>query len=120
MAGWLLLQMLVEPVGDDRHVLRKVWPAVPGPFLDHKLAFDSRLLQLFHNKLSLLDGHKIIGIAVDDENRRIIRRDMIHRADRTADLQDFGLIGDRPEDLGVLILFLEVKWWFEALENSPP
>src|SRR4051794_3465521 len=120
MAAWLLLEMLVEPVGDDRHVFQQVGPAVPCPVLDDKLALDSGFLQLLDDELGLLDGHEVIGVAVDDENWRIIRRDMIHRADRAADFQDLGLVGDWPEDLGVLILFLKIERWFEAFENSPP
>ena len=36
-----------------------------------------------------------------------------------ADLEDLGLVGDRPEDLGVGILLVKVERRLEALEDAP-
>ena len=82
---------------------------MPCALLDDELALDSGRLELVDDELGLLDGHELIGVAVHDQGGRIIRRDVIDRADLAADLEDPGLVGDRPEDLGVLDLARESR-----------
>ena len=43
---------------------------------------------------------------------------VVDRADLAADLEDPGLVGDRPEHLGVGILLVEVERRLEALEDA--
>src|SRR5262245_53604394 len=74
----LLRQVLVEPVRDDCNVLVQVPPSVPGPFLDNQFARDLCILEFLHDPLGLLNGHQRIGVAVDDEGRRGLIRDVVN------------------------------------------
>src|SRR5262245_50956394 len=87
--------------------------------LDHELGVDSDTLELVDDQLRLLDWHQQIGIAVDNEGRRIVGGDMVHGADLAADLENPGLVGNRSEALGGGILLVEVERRLESLEDAP-
>ena len=89
-----------------------------GAFLDDELGLDARGLELLEDQLGLLDRHELVGVAVDDQRGRIVGRDVIDRADLAADFQDPGLVGDRPEDLGLRVLLLEIERRLETRQDA--
>src|SRR5262245_29212398 len=73
----LFSQILVEPVGQRHEVLFEIGPAVTGPLLDHQLARHLRFPEFLDDQFCLLDRDEKVGIAVNDERRRIIFADLI-------------------------------------------
>ena len=82
-AGLRLSQVAVEPVGELRQVLVQAGPAVPGTLLDDELRLDPGLLELLDDQLRLLERDELVLVAVDDQRRRVVGRD-VGRSARSA------------------------------------
>jgi len=106
--------VLIEPISEERQVRGKVLPAVPRPFADDQLGRHTHFLELRHDEFGLLDRHQLVGVAVNDQRRRIVRRDVIHRRDRPADFPNLLLVGHRHERLRLRVEGLERKGRLEA------
>ncbi len=71
--------------------------AAPG--LTTSFASTPASFSFVDDHLGLLDRHQLVGVAVDDQRRRVVRRDVRDRRDLPADLADLRLVGDRHERL---------------------
>jgi len=66
--------MLVKPIGEPDQILVQAWPAMPRALLDYQRRLDSSLFQLLGDKLGLLKRNQRVGVAMNDQRRRIIGR----------------------------------------------
>src|SRR5438045_1794397 len=92
-----LRQVLVEPVGQHGNVIPHIGPSVSSARLDDQLARNVYFLQLVDDQLGLLDGHKLVGVAVNNKGWRVVGADVIHRRDLLSDLKASGLVCNQDE-----------------------
>src|SRR5262245_12298792 len=104
-----LAEVLVEPVGHHLGVLVHALPAVRRALLDHQLRRDAGFLQLGDHDFRLLDRHQLVGVAVDDQGRRVVGADVADRRNLPAKLAHLLLVGDRDigAELGVELAEIE-------------
>ena len=67
--------MLIKPIGEPDQIFVQARPAMPRALLDHQRRLDPSLFQLLGEKLGLLKRNQRVGVAMDDQRRRIISRD---------------------------------------------
>ena len=67
--------MLIKPIGEPDQIFVQARPAMPRALLDHQRRLDPSLFQLLGDKLGLLKRNQRVGVAMDDQRRRIIGRD---------------------------------------------
>src|SRR5438552_6616004 len=70
------LQVFVEPIGNREGVLVEPRPAVAGASLHDQLSGDAHFLELGHDRFRLFDRYQLVGVAMDDQGRRIVGADM--------------------------------------------
>jgi hypothetical protein len=61
-------KVFVEPIGHDLFVASERDATVAGTFTDDEFTRHFMLFQLRDDELGLLDGHKRVGVAVNDES----------------------------------------------------
>jgi hypothetical protein len=67
--------MLIKPIGEPDQIFVQARPAMPRALLDHQRRLDPSLFQLLGDKLGLLKRNQRVGVAMNDQRRRIISRD---------------------------------------------
>ena len=95
-------------VGQDRR------PAVAAAFLDDQLGRHAGFLELLHDQLRLLQRHQLVGVAVNDQRRRVVARDVVDRRHFLADLLARFQV-DRLEQLRGRVLHAEIERRLEAV-----
>ncbi len=87
-------------------------------FIHHQLRGHSGFLKLGNNGLRLLDRHQFVGIAVDNERRRVVGRYVIDGGNLSANLAPLFFIGNQNKSSELRIVFLEIKRGSEIFQRS--
>ena len=90
--------MLVEPIGKDFHVVGHLFPAVILAFANNQPERRVRLGAALPEDFGLINRHQLVGVAVNDQRGRHVRRDVVDRRDFFAQVPPaFGRVGARAK-----------------------
>ena len=109
MTGLLCGQMLVEPIGEQVHVLAECGPAVVGSGAEDQFARDFVFFQLVDEDVRLLDRDDFVLVAVDDQHWGIVGGDVRDRRNLLSDLFQLRFVSDPLEAFGLRVVLDEIK-----------
>ena len=79
--------MLIEPVREQHKVVGHVLPSVFGAFPDDEFGGNTKFFAAVDKHLRLVNGDKLVSVAVNDQRRSGIRADEIKRSKRRSNFE---------------------------------